>query len=41
MIEFILPAVPLLLLVLSLLLGRYPGLETRDATRRADRLGRA
>ena len=36
MIEFILPAVPLLLLVLSLLLGRYPGLET--AMRLADRI---
>ena len=36
MIEFILPAVPLLLLVLSLLLGRYPGLET--AMRLAERI---
>ena len=36
MIEFVLPAVPLLLLVLSLLLGRYPGLET--AMRLAERI---
>jgi hypothetical protein len=36
MIEFILPAVPLLLLVLSLLLGRYPGLDS--AMRLAERI---
>ena len=36
MIEFVLPAVPLLLLVLSLLLGRYPGLDT--AMRLAERI---
>ena len=39
MIEFVLPAVPLLLLVLSLLLGRYPGLET--AMRLAERIASA
>jgi hypothetical protein len=36
MVEFILPALPLLVLVLSLLLGRYPGLDT--ALRLADRI---
>jgi hypothetical protein len=36
MIEFILPALPLLVLVLSLLFGRYPGLDT--AMRLADRI---
>jgi hypothetical protein len=36
MIELILPALPLLVLVLSLLFGRYPGLDT--ALRLADRI---
>jgi hypothetical protein len=36
MIELILPALPLLVLVLSLLFGRYPGLDT--ALRIADRI---
>jgi hypothetical protein len=36
MIEVVLPGIPLLLLVVSLLLGRYPGLET--ALRIGDRL---
>ena len=37
MIELILPALPLLLLVLSLLFGCYPGLDT--AVRLAERIG--
>lgn len=37
MIEFILPALPLLVLLISLLFGRYPGLET--AMRLAERIG--
>jgi len=36
MLEFLLPALPLLLLVGSLVLGRYPGLEA--AMRLADRI---
>jgi hypothetical protein len=36
MIEFLTPALPLLLLLGSLLLGRYPGLDT--AMRLADRI---
>ena len=37
MIEFILPALPLLVLLVSLLFGRYPGLDT--AMRLAERIG--
>ncbi|HWM64425.1 MAG TPA: hypothetical protein VNP96_10610 [Solirubrobacterales bacterium] len=37
MLEFLLPALPLLLLVGSLVLGRYPGLDA--AIRLADRIG--
>ncbi len=36
MIEFLLPALPLLVLVFSLLFGRYPGLDT--AMRLAERI---
>ena len=36
MIEFIVAALPLLVLVLSLVIGRYPGLET--AMRLAERI---
>jgi hypothetical protein len=36
MIEFILPALPLLVLLLSLFLGRYPGLDR--AMRLAERI---